>query len=151
FTLTTTGFTTVTPIFDASTAFGCPGGGACQPIGASPTLARRDSPPTFEALVVTGGADWARSAPTANYALYAVDTSLTTLASPLYPRAMPSVTTRSGSMPLRGYAQPTVSGTDVFVSATSLAVNTQSSILLPVMYPPAGAQSYGAALRYRNV
>jgi hypothetical protein len=143
------------------TSSGCAAGVACQPIATSPAIARTGTSPTsptYDAIVATGGADWARSTTTAPYFVYAVDglaTSTTT--APLFQRSVVAATsdgqlvTPTGPMPLRVYGQPTVSGGDLWVQATTLAANNTSQLLMPVMYPPASTEAYGLALRWHNV
>src|SRR6185312_15839728 len=48
-------------VYNANTiGSGCASGVACQPIGVSPTIVRSTDGVTFDVLVATGGADWAR-------------------------------------------------------------------------------------------
>jgi len=159
FPLSATRLGSATVVLD--TTIGCAAGMACQPISTSPAISRTNTSPTtptYDAIVATGGADWARSTTTLPYAVYAVDGAATaTTTAPVFQRSVLAATpdgqlvTPTGPMPLRVYGQPTVSGGDLWVQATTLAANNTSQLLMPIMFPPASTQAYGLALRWRNV
>lgn len=129
---------------------------ACQPIGASPSVGL-DGSLNLIAYVITGGADWARSATVHSYALgfsvpkvgtaglgtLKLDRDLGTVT--------PPVTTGQGgtamAMPLRGYSQLSVAGTDLYADATTVSVGNINQLVLPSIFPG----TYGQIEKWGNL
>ena len=159
FQLSPTGMSGAATVLDASAS--CASGFSCQPISVSPAIARTGTPtqPAFEAIGATGGADWARSTATAPYYVFGIDGAARSSAAPIFQRSLLSPSTANGqltnplgeTLPLRVYGQPTVSGSDLWVQATTLAVNRTSQLLQPILFPATAPQAYGQALRWSNV
>jgi hypothetical protein len=133
-------------LFDTAGNGVCATGIACQPIGVSPTIARRQGIPTFTAFVGTGGADWDASTTRQSY-VFGFDPSSSTQASSVFTQQLGSVTPPSPAnlaLPVRVYSQLTVAGSDLYAQATVLGINSTSELIVPVMYPG----TYGTVLRW---
>jgi hypothetical protein len=143
-------------LFDATTSYrssnpgGCPTGTACQPIGAELAILRRAAgTPTFLALAVTGGADWASTGALTDYRVYGFDPgAFTTQTTPFLTLAPGTAITPLGTVPMRIYAPATVAGSDVFISASGIAQNTLSQLTLPYQHPAGVGQKWGEAMRF---
>jgi hypothetical protein len=176
YTLTTTGVTAPTRalldltkaasnVYNANAIGGCATGVACQPIGVSPTVVRSTNG-SFQIVVATGGADWARTTTDAadltavTNQSYLTGFNATTLAQfPATPLALggiqPPASNAGGSSPgivkvpmsLRAYAQLTVAGSDLYANVTSIAVGSMQQLLLPLI----SAGSYGNVLKWSNI
>jgi hypothetical protein len=128
-------------LFDASVQAGCPNGVACQPLGASPSIARLGSTQTLTAFLATGGADWARLPSQLSY-IYAFDL---TSGARMFAAAFAGVQPPAGAtMPLRSYAQLSIAGTDLYAQLTELAVNNNHQLAMPTVFPG----TYGTVMRY---
>jgi hypothetical protein len=147
-------------LFDASGSRCSDSGIACEPIGAPITIVRNLKGPPLGAVVVTGGADWART-PAANqsYHIYEFDPQADALTGGYASRALPAMTPPvSGapgagagitgtSMSLRSFSQPTVSGSDLYAAVTTLSVGQLSQAVQPLITPG----TYGTVLRFANI
>ncbi|MFI5290920.1 MAG: hypothetical protein ACHQ17_14770, partial [Polyangia bacterium] len=130
----------------------------CQPLGATPSLSLHGSSNTIGAFVVSGGADWARSATASSY-VFGVNlgqpNTTVSAGSPFFSSALGTVTLPAGpapanqalAFPLRSYAQPTVAGTDLFIVGTALALNDTTQLSTPSMFPG----TYGQVLKYSGL
>jgi hypothetical protein len=156
-----------TDVHNANTANGTGGCSsttvACQPIGVSPTVVR-NSAGTFDVIVATGGADWARLPTNATYTTnqsYLTGFDATTLTQ--FPTTalklggiQPPASAAGGSSPgttnlvplsLRAYAQLTVAGSDLYANVTSISVGSMQQLLLPLITPG----TYGTVLKWSNI
>jgi hypothetical protein len=133
---------------------------ACQPIGAPLTIGRVGSAGTLTAFAITGGADWARSATTQSWAfgfpvpsgtVSSPTTQTATFGQTLGNVTQPNTLNATGlSFPLRGYAQLTIAGSDLFAEATTLSVGNNTQLILPLLYPgPPGG--YGQVLVWHGL
>jgi hypothetical protein len=143
-------------VFDTS---GSCGGLACEPIGAPVSIVRNLKGSEFGAVVATGGADWARGPSTTNvFHIYEFDpeatAKTTAYASQVFPGMTPPVSGAPGAgsgttgtpLALRGFAQPTISGSDVYAEVTTISIGTLSQVVQPLITPG----TYGTVLRYAN-
>jgi hypothetical protein len=147
-------------IFDASGSKCTSSTVACQPIGAPITIVRNTKGSELGALVVTGGADWARTTAAAQtHKLYAFDPEKTSTATEYASRTLPSITPPVSSAPgagsgvagtamaLRSYAQMMVSGSDLYADVTSISVGSTAQLQQPAITPG----TYGTVLRFANI
>lgn len=140
------GITGTPLVFDAGIQAGCAAGYSCQPINAPPSIVKHTDG-TFGVLVGTGGTDWARQTPTSNYYLMGFDPK--TAARSFSPIALGSVSPPSpqpANQPIRVYSQPVITGSDLYVQGTSLAVGNINQLIYPAMFPG----PYGKVLRLNN-
>jgi hypothetical protein len=147
FTLTSANAFSGAPIdlYDAAGEGRCSSGISCQPVGVSPTIARR-TPNLLTAFVGTGGTDWASTTSRQSYALgfnpAATGPTSSVMAQQLGTVQPPSAAAMN--IPIRVYAQLTVAGTDLYATGTTLAINTLNSLIQPVLYPG----TYGNVVRF---
>src|SRR5262249_32516240 len=141
FTFTGSTFTGATLLFDASAWYhgvngaACPTGTACQPISTSVSIVRRlAGAPQFIGLFGTGGASWTSTASGIDYKIYGIDVTGLQLA-PFLTLSPGTAATPLGTLPLRVYAAPTISGSDVFTNVTTLAIDSNNQMMLPYQHP----------------
>jgi hypothetical protein len=149
-TFTSSAFSASTQAFTMSTsALGCASGFACQPIGASPSIALT-SAGKLEVLVITGGSDSARDFSNSFY-MGGFDASTNAqLFTPLVTGSLatlPEGPVPTGGMPLRGYAALTISGTVAFADTTTLGINNMAQVVQPALVPG----QYGDVRRWDQV
>ena len=115
---------------------------------------RRTIAPRWLAVVGTGGLDWLRDLSTTSWVL-AFDAEASGTTGAVIALSLGTVVPPAGSgpggvtsaLPLRVYAQPLASGSDLLVQATALALGNVTQMTLPTLYPG----SYGDALRLSGI
>lgn len=141
-------------LFDASDGR-CPDGVACQPLGVAPAVLRPSAGPKLLCLLATGGADWLRDPATPSY-LFGLDPTGSAITAPLLQQSLgmltpPSVASPGAlypvALPLRAYAQPVISGGDLYLHATTVAVGDLDQSGVAASAPGL----YAAVLRWRNL
>jgi hypothetical protein len=147
-------------LFDASGSHCSDSSVACEPAGAPVSIVRNKQGPPLGAVVITGGIDWARSPAAAQtFHVYELDPTASATTAGYASRALPAMTPPVSSAPgagagvvgtamsLRGFAQPIVSGSDLYADVTTLSVGLTSQVVQPLITPG----TYGTVLRYSNV
>jgi hypothetical protein len=132
-------------LFDTAGQNRCAAGIACQPIAASPAIARRIGN-DFTAFIGTGGADWARTIGNQSY-VFGFDPTAMTEVNPIFAQQLGTVKPPIAAgidVPLRVYSQPTIAGSDLYVQGTTVSINTINALIEPILFPG----TYGSVLRW---